>query len=145
MCFCTKHYFNTSHVNVNHFVRLTSYRTLMYFNTSHVNVNHVFNLSIFNNHTISIHLMLMLIQTGRKQHRSSDIISIHLMLMLITMPDTCTSCPFWHFNTSHVNVNRASVMRSQSVFSHFNTSHVNVNQDSLFKKEVISKFQYISC
>ena len=55
------HDFNTSHVNVNHLIKIFNNLTKKHFNTSHVNVNlleiHGQNLTI----AISIHLMLMLI------------------------------------------------------------------------------------
>ena len=56
-----QHYFNTSHVNVNHRTQRALTFGICYFNTSHVNVNHF--RADYNTETeeISIHLMLMLI------------------------------------------------------------------------------------
>ena len=53
------------------------------FNTSHVNVNREETLQARINTEISIHLMLMLIESAGNTGIRGSVISIHLMLMLI--------------------------------------------------------------
>ena len=48
------------------------------------------------------------------------------MLMLININGVLIS-NFYHFNTSHVNVNPIEELQGYDSFSNFNTSHVNVN------------------
>ena len=121
-------HFNTSHVNVNLMLFITSLASLSYFNTSHVNVNQRSMGYKRIPKGISIHLMLMLILGFQLQQRPHNYfntshvnvnqdgispifiylsISIHLMLMLILCYKAVTR-QLIHFNTSHVNVNRCA-------------------------------------
>ena len=71
---------------------------------------------------ISIHLMLMLIESTGSSRKSRTFISIHLMLMLIS-----------------------NVVETCDIFKYFNTSHVNVNHASKITVTNLNAFQYISC
>ena len=62
-CFVVRFHinFNTSHVNVNHMGKESLSLASDYFNTSHVNVNPFCSVLFISINSISIHLMLMLI------------------------------------------------------------------------------------
>ena len=77
----------------------------LYFNTSNVTIQHIQVTGRIAENVISIHLMLLFNQTGRKQHRSSNIISIHLML-LFNVKGLSEITKKNNFNTSNVTIQR---------------------------------------
>ena len=94
---------------------------------------------------ISIHLMLMLIFVLNGCLHTADTISIHLMLMLIGNHSHSFQMSLFDFNTSHVNVNLLPFLLLLRHYRHFNTSHVNVNRPDGTIDMEFTLFQYISC
>ena len=86
---------------------IPSFLTLncLHFNTSNVTIQHIQVTGRIAENVISIHLMLLFNQTGRKQHRSSNIISIHLML-LFNVKGLSEITKKNNFNTSNVTIQR---------------------------------------
>ena len=96
-------YFNTSHVTVYRRYREPASNIVTDFNTSHVTVYHIRSIVCTTLYHISIHLMLLFINSPR--------------------PLAVWAC---YFNTSHVTVYPCSAKTSLPDLYHFNTSHVTV-------------------
>ena len=67
------------------------------------------------------------------------------MFLLIRISPISLQYPFTDFNTSHVSINRATVIGYVIGEGYFNTSHVSINLFSLSSRKSASLFQYISC
>ena len=136
------------------------------FNTSHVTVYQGKRLRCGRPQSISIHLMLLFIQSAFSHGLLSTAISIHLMLLFIgnkwfyafiTSIFQYISCYclslagglrkelIKHFNTSHVTVYPLSPRYYGIHFPNFNTSHVTVYHGAICKTCRNFIFQYISC
>ena len=76
---------------------------------------------------ISIHLMFLLITVRSHLEISLIAISIHLMFLLIVNRQWALILELFHFNTSHVSINRKFDERVTFDHFDFNTSHVSIN------------------
>ena len=72
-------------------------------------------------------------------HPAQTSISIHLMLMLIQLYIQSFE-PIPDFNTSHVNVNRVGTSPLFVYIPYFNTSHVNVNPPLSINFNILSRY-----
>ncbi len=50
-----------------------------------------------------------------------------------------------HFNTSHVSINPLIKWGMKEAECHFNTSHVSINRNLVAFRQLLIRFQYISC
>ena len=97
--------FNTSHVSINLTMVQKDAPCSADFNTSHVSINRKFNKRIHKIMYISIHLMFLLIIFLLLYQHQWSMISIHLMFLLIGIGEP-PELEIYHFNTSHVSINR---------------------------------------
>ena len=123
-------------------------------------------LRLLSRKQISIHLMLLFIDTGKNGLSSGKLISIHLMLLFIFKLScivlailsfqyiSCYCLSIKHqiihlclnyFNTSHVTVYLCSFSAYVAHSSNFNTSHVTVYHIGYNTISCSTVFQYISC
>ena len=114
--------FNTSHVSINRSIRNNPESLINHFNTSHVSIN----------------------QGSCQQPPQPQDISIHLMFLLIVfVPSSGTK--YSNFNTSHVSINPLIKWGMKEAECHFNTSHVSINRNLVAFRQLLIRFQYISC
>ena len=138
-----------------------------YFNTSHVYINQNSEIVQRNHRVISIHLMFILI-VWKLPYWGSDADNFNTSHVSINRsirnnPESLIN----HFNTSHVSINRFLWDRGISSWvnfntshvsinplikwgmkeaeCHFNTSHVSINRNLVAFRQLLIRFQYISC
>ena len=116
-----------------------------YFNTSHVYINQNSEIVQRNHRVISIHLMFILI-VWKLPYWGSDADNFNTSHVSINRsirnnPESLIN----HFNTSHVSINPLIKWGMKEAECHFNTSHVSINRNLVAFRQLLIRFQYISC
>ena len=92
---------------------------------------------------VSIHLMLLFIRSWKIMIRGRNGVSIHLMLLFISY-DCNSRCGWIRFNTSHVTLYPRTWLYTTAILC-FNTSHVTLYPVDRWCLCNAAVFQYISC